>query len=82
VVSAGAVVASLVGIGGDGSLGVLLQRPAIVSVPVAFAVMVLVSLRTAARRPIDADHVLLRLHAPERLGLSRDRLVERTGEQG
>ena len=80
LLSAGAVAASLAGYGGDGLLGLLLPRPAIVSVPLAFAVMVLVSLRTAARRPVDADQVLLRLHAPERLGLSRDRLVERTGE--
>jgi hypothetical protein len=36
--------------------------------------MVLVSLLTSARRPADVDQVLLRLHAPERLGLSRDRL--------
>jgi Na+(H+)/acetate symporter ActP len=74
VLSAGAVVASLAGAGGEGALGVLLYRPAIVSVPVAFLTMVLVSLRTAARRPADADQLLLRLHAPERLGLSRDRL--------
>jgi hypothetical protein len=32
---------------------------------------------TAKRRPADADQVLLRLHAPERLGLSRDRLDDR-----
>jgi Na+(H+)/acetate symporter ActP len=82
VLSTGAVVVSLAGYGGEGALGVLLLRPAIVSVPVAFAVMVLVSLRTADRRPADADQVLLRLHAPERLGLSRDRPVPRTGEVG
>ncbi len=78
VLSTGAVAASLAGLGGEGALGVLLHRPAIVSVPVAFAVMVVVSLRTGDRRPVDADQVLLRLHAPERLGLSRDRPVPRT----
>ena len=36
--------------------------------------MVVVSLLTARRRPLDADQVLLRLHAPERLGLSHDRV--------
>jgi hypothetical protein len=35
---------------------------------------------TARRRPHDAHQVLLRLHAPERLGLSRDRLAERSAE--
>jgi Na+(H+)/acetate symporter ActP len=75
VLSAGAVAASLAGAGGEGALGVLLYRPAVVSVPVAFVMMVLVSLVTRGRRPADTDQVLLRLHAPERLGLSRDRLT-------
>ncbi len=74
VLSAGAVAVSLTGTGGDDLLGVLLYRPAIVSVPVAFLTMVIVSLRTADRRLPDADQLMLRLHAPERLGLSRDRL--------
>nr|WP_211178015.1 cation acetate symporter [Pseudonocardia acidicola] len=74
VLSAGAVAASLAGVGSTGWPGVLLYRPAVVSVPVAFLTMVLVSLATAKRRPADTDQVLLRLHAPERLGLSRDRL--------
>jgi Na+(H+)/acetate symporter ActP len=74
LLSAGAVVVSLAGVGDDGPMGVLLYRPAIVSVPVAFLTMVVVSLLTSARRPADVDQVLLRLHAPERLGLSRDRL--------
>ncbi len=76
VLSAGAVAASLGGFGGDGPLGVLLYRPAIVSVPAAFVTMVAVSLWTASRRPADVDRNLLRLHAPERLGLGRDRLAE------
>jgi cation/acetate symporter len=46
----------------------LLTQPAVISVPVAFAVMVLVSLRDrAGRRTADAE--LLALHAPEDLGL-------------
>lgn len=79
LLSAGAVAASLGGSGGDGSLGVLLHRPAIVSVPAAFVVMVVVSLATASRRPADVDRILLRLHAPERLGLTRDRLDDADG---
>ncbi|MFC4944844.1 cation acetate symporter [Pseudonocardia sp. GCM10023141] len=75
--SAGAVAVSLAGWGGTGWVGVLLYRPALVSVPAAFLTMVLVSKLTSKRRPADADQVMLRLHAPERLGLSRDRLADR-----
>ncbi len=77
VLSAGAVGVSLAGIADSGWVGVLLYRPALVSVPAAFLVMIVVSKLTAKRVPADADQVLLRLHAPERLGLSRDRLAER-----
>ncbi|MCW0213778.1 MAG: cation acetate symporter [Pseudonocardia sp.] len=72
ILAAGAVGVSLAGIAGTGVLGVLLYRPAIVSVPVAFATMIVVSVLTARERPTDVDAVMLRLHAPERLGLSRD----------
>jgi Na+(H+)/acetate symporter ActP len=75
--SAGAVAVSLAGLGGSGWLGVLLYRPAVATVPAAFLTMIVVSRLTARQRPVDADQVLLRLHAPERLGLSRDRLEER-----
>ncbi|GAA1249344.1 cation acetate symporter [Pseudonocardia aurantiaca] len=77
VASAGAVAVSLAGLGGSGWMGVLLYRPAIVTVPAAFVAMIVVSRLTASKRPADAAQVLLRLHAPERLGLSRDRLDER-----
>jgi Na+(H+)/acetate symporter ActP len=77
VASAGAVAVSLAGLGGSGWVGVLLYRPAIVTVPAAFVAMIVVSRLTASKRPADAAQVLLRLHAPERLGLSRDRLDER-----
>ena len=77
VASAGAVALSLAGLGGSGWMGVLLYRPAIVTVPAAFVAMIVVSRLTASKRPADAAQVLLRLHAPERLGLSRDRLDER-----
>ncbi|MGH3585555.1 MAG: cation acetate symporter [Pseudonocardia sp.] len=75
--SAGAVAVSIAGFGGSGWLGVLLYRPALATVPAAFLTMIVVSRMTARHRPADADQVLLRLHAPERLGLSRDRLEER-----
>ncbi|GAA4544670.1 cation acetate symporter [Pseudonocardia xishanensis] len=65
---------TLVGQVPEGSLGVLLLRPAAVAVPAAFLTMVLVSRVTRAEVPLDVDRTLLQLHAPERLGLSRDRL--------
>ena len=54
----------------------LLYRPADQGAA-AFLVMVVVSRLTVKRRPLDTDAVMLRLHAPERLGLSRDRLTDR-----
>jgi Na+(H+)/acetate symporter ActP len=77
--SAGAVALSLAGYADSGWLGVLLYRPALATVPAAFLTMIVVSRMTARQRPIDADQVMLRLHAPERLGLSRDRLDDRQG---
>jgi Na+(H+)/acetate symporter ActP len=59
----------------SGLVGMLLQRPAVVTVPLAFVTMVVVSRLTRADVPTDVDDVLLRLHAPERLGLAHDRLL-------
>lgn len=73
VLSGGPIVASLAGIVEPGLIGVLLLRPALVSVPAAFLTMLVVSLLTASSRPLGVDQLLLRLHAPERLGLTRDR---------
>ncbi|MEV1293002.1 cation acetate symporter [Pseudonocardia sp. NPDC049635] len=84
VTSAAAVVAALARLDtaflgpAAGWVEMLLYRPAIVSVPLAFATMVALSLLTRSRRPEDAGQVMLRLHAPERLGLMRDRLDDRT----
>jgi Na+(H+)/acetate symporter ActP len=82
LVSAVAVGVSLFGMLGPGWLGVLLHRPALITVPLAFLVMVVVSRLTVKRRPLDTDAVMLRLHAPERLGLSRDRLTDRPRRTG
>jgi Na+(H+)/acetate symporter ActP len=59
---------------GSGWVGVLLNRPAAATVPAAFLTMVLVSRLTRDEVPADVDGALLRLHAPERLGLSHDRV--------
>ena len=66
-----AIVACLAGYDQPGWAGMLMERPAIVSVPAAFLVMVVVSLATGRGCPVATDQLLLRLHAPERLGLSR-----------
>jgi Na+(H+)/acetate symporter ActP len=57
-----------------GWLRVLLYRPAAVTVPAAFLTMVVVSRLTRSAIPPGVDRALLILHAPERLGLSPDRL--------
>ncbi|HEY0815308.1 MAG TPA: cation acetate symporter [Pseudonocardia sp.] len=77
VLAGGAIGLSLAGITQPGWIGVLMLRPALVSVPAAALTMLVVSLFTASSRPAGVDQLLLRLHAPERLGLSRDRPAER-----
>ncbi len=72
--STSAVLASLFAPLPEGVVGQLLYRPAIATVPAAFLTMVLVSRMTRSEVPADVDDVLLRLHAPERLGLTHDRV--------
>lgn len=43
----------------------LLAQPAAITVPLAFATMVTVSLLTKRSRPSDVLSVMLRMHAPE-----------------
>ncbi|MFN8078941.1 MAG: cation acetate symporter [Kineosporiaceae bacterium] len=67
-----AVTATLITIAGGTSsrlLNALLAQPAAWSVPIAFALMVIVSMATRRTVPPDAARVLVRLHAPEGLGL-------------
>ena len=65
-----AVVTTLVGVADRGWPEALLAQPAAWTVPVAFAVAVLVSRATRDRVPAHTAQVLLALHAPEGLGLS------------
>jgi Na+(H+)/acetate symporter ActP len=68
VVATGLIFTGLATEGFHPTVDALLTQPAVISVPVAFAVMVLVSLRDrAGRRAADAE--LLALHAPEDLGI-------------
>ncbi len=71
--SAGAVLATLAGLADRGWPAALLSQPAAWTVPTAFAVMIGVSLATRSRVPADVGRTMLRLHAPEVLGLSRGR---------
>jgi len=79
VLAVTAVVVSALEAQQQGWLGSLVSQPAAVSVPAAFAVMVGVSLVTSDRIPGDVGRRLLRMHAPERLGMGVDRDVERWG---
>jgi Na+(H+)/acetate symporter ActP len=58
----------------------VLQQPALITVPVAFITMIIVSKATHRRRPEDVNRIMLRLHAPDPLGFTRDRDVLRFGE--
>ncbi|MFI6224818.1 cation acetate symporter [Nocardia salmonicida] len=51
----------------------IVDYPGAVSVPLAFAVTILVSLATTGQDPRAVAGVFLRMHAPERFGMSADR---------
>lgn len=63
--SSAAVIASMAGAGQQGWAAVLLEVPAIWTVPVAFAVMIGVSLLTRWALPADVTQKMLALHLPE-----------------
>ncbi|MBW8731172.1 MAG: cation acetate symporter [Terrabacter sp.] len=69
--SMGAVVTTTFGIATGGWFGVVLTQPAAVSVPLAFATMVLVSLATRSSTPEHVAQTMVRLHAPEHIDLNR-----------
>jgi Na+(H+)/acetate symporter ActP len=69
----GAVLVTMVVGSRSGLWGALLAQPAAWSVPTAFAVMFLVSLRTGGAAPPSAGRLMVRLHAPERLALDAAR---------
>lgn len=63
---------------GDWSPALLLQ-PAVFTVPIAFLTVVGVSRATKATIPENARYLMARMHAPDALGLIRDRDVARWG---
>jgi cation/acetate symporter len=65
----GAVMVTILGPPLEGWTAALIAQPAAWTVPLAFAVMVAVSLATRRRTPPDVGSTMLRLHAPESLRL-------------
>jgi Na+(H+)/acetate symporter ActP len=65
----GAVLVTILGPPLHGWAAALIAQPAAWTVPLAFAVMVVVSLATRRRTPPDVGTTMLRLHAPESLRL-------------
>jgi Na+(H+)/acetate symporter ActP len=63
---------------GDWAPG-FVRQPALITVPIAFLVVVMVSKATPRRLPPDTSRTLLRMHAPDPLGFIRDRDVARFG---
>ncbi|MGV9826922.1 MULTISPECIES: sodium/solute symporter [unclassified Gordonia (in: high G+C Gram-positive bacteria)] len=57
-----------------GWAAVLIGYPAALTVPLAFATMMLVSLATRSRRPADLSRIFARMHVPERLGMGVERV--------
>jgi Na+(H+)/acetate symporter ActP len=72
------VLSTISGLTGGWAPGWITQ-PAIITVPTAFAVVLLVSKMTPQKIPSDVAQVRLRMHAPDGLGLTRDRAVASFG---
>jgi Na+(H+)/acetate symporter ActP len=78
VLSGTAVTAAVLGGIAEDVLGgwpaVMVGYPAAVTVPVAFATMILVSRLTRKSAPIDVAQIFARMHVPERLGMGVERV--------
>jgi cation/acetate symporter len=62
-----AITATMLGLAHTGWAAVLLGYPAMWTVPLAFTVMITVSLASRRERPSDVDQIMLRMHLPEAL---------------
>ena len=71
LLSASAVLTVMLGGSPAGWPGTLVAQPALVTVPAAFATMVVVSVLTRHRLPAHLSRTLVRLHTPEDLTLDR-----------
>ncbi len=83
VVGGGLVIAALVvntisGLTGNWAWSVFGQ-PALITVPIAFLTVIVVSKATQAKLPGDVAQIRLRMHAPDGLGFIRDRAVASFG---
>lgn len=63
----------------DPIIRTLMEQPAIWGVPLSLLLMWAVSAATRAEVPKDVDTLMLRLHAPEELGMSKDYIPEAPG---
>ncbi|MDQ2852712.1 MAG: cation acetate symporter [Actinomycetota bacterium] len=68
-----AVIVVLLGREPGGALGAVISQPALVTVPLAFAAMIGVSLATRSRMPAHVGRTMVRLHTPEDLDLASSR---------
>jgi Na+(H+)/acetate symporter ActP len=71
LISGAAVVTAMVGVSEEGWSGAILAQPALVTVPVAFLVMVVFSLTDRDARPAHVASTMVRLHTPEAVVLDR-----------
>jgi Na+(H+)/acetate symporter ActP len=69
--AAAAGLAQILGGPRAGWLGMLLEQPAIVTVPLGFTVMIVVSLLTPGRVPSGTGRAMARMHLPEEVVLER-----------
>ena len=69
--SMSAVVATTFGADWEGWFGVVIRQPAAVTVPMAFATMIIVSIITRSTVPEHVGLTMVRLHAPEHIDLDR-----------
>ncbi len=69
--SVSAVMAVMLGGVSSGPIGAAVSQPALVTVPLAFATMIVVSLATRGHLPAHLGHTMVRLHAPEDIELER-----------
>jgi len=69
--SGSAVVAVMLGATPGGWQGAVVNQPALCTVPLGFATMVVASLLTAHRRPVHVARTMVRLHAPDEIDLDR-----------
>jgi Na+(H+)/acetate symporter ActP len=72
------VISTISSLTGGWAPGVVTQ-PALITVPIAFLTVILISKMTPQKIPSDVAQVRLRMHAPDGLGLTRDRAIASFG---